>query len=236
MKKPKESTLYNPIKHFFTARGYTVHGEVLGCDVVAEKDGCLVVVEMKTQFSLKLLYQAIDRQQGADNVFVCIPRPASFSPNAVKGMLAIVKRLSLGLMTVALDSPLQTVDIIVYPGGTKTSQKNRARLEAELSGRSNDLNTGGAAGAKINTAYRERAVHLACVLEKNSSLSLARLVREYGFSKDIGAMLRRNYYGWFERAARGVYGLSAQGKQALNDEKLAALVAYYREMKHCIPK
>ena len=36
-----------------------------------------------------------------------------------------------------------------------------------------------------------------------------------GFEK-IQTLLRNNYYGWFEKVDRGIYRLSAEGKEALN--------------------
>ena len=49
----RETDLYPPVKAFLEAQGYTVKGEVEGCDVVALRgDEPPVVVELKTAFSL----------------------------------------------------------------------------------------------------------------------------------------------------------------------------------------
>ncbi|MBE6008931.1 MAG: hypothetical protein E7235_07020, partial [Lachnospiraceae bacterium] len=64
----KEFELYAPLKERFEKSGYAVRGEVKNCDLVAEKDGHFVVVEMKTAFNLKLVYQALERKRLAQEV------------------------------------------------------------------------------------------------------------------------------------------------------------------------
>jgi hypothetical protein len=63
-----ETSLYPSVKRFLEAAGFRVQGEVAGCDVVAVRDGeppQLTVVEMKLDFSLELLLQAVDRLRAA---------------------------------------------------------------------------------------------------------------------------------------------------------------------------
>lgn len=229
-----EAELYMPVKRFFEALGYAVHGEVRGCDLTAHKDGRLVIVEFKKNFSLKLIYQAIDRQKMTEDVYVCIPRPKKFSRNTRRDMLGLVKRLGMGLMTVATDSPLRHVDVLVYPehpvalAAKKHANKLTNKLMKEIAGRSADLNTGGANRVKINTAYRERAVKIACILERSGPLPASVLVAGYGCEKDAWRIVSRNMYGWFEKRAKGIYGLSFAGKEALNDTALNPLTDYYR--------
>ena len=43
----KETDLYEPIRAFLEEEGYQVQAEVKHCDIAAEKDGRLVVVELK---------------------------------------------------------------------------------------------------------------------------------------------------------------------------------------------
>ena len=42
-----ETELYQPIKERFERAGFDVKGEVEGCDLVAVRDGEIVVVELK---------------------------------------------------------------------------------------------------------------------------------------------------------------------------------------------
>ena len=65
----KETDLYEPIRAFLEEEGYQVQAEVKHCDIAAEKDGRLVVVEMKRAFGLKLVYQGLERQSLTDEVF-----------------------------------------------------------------------------------------------------------------------------------------------------------------------
>ena len=71
----KETDLYEPIRAFLEEEGYQVQAEVKHCDIAAEKNGRLVVVELKRAFGLKLVYQGLERQSLTDEVFVAIPRP-----------------------------------------------------------------------------------------------------------------------------------------------------------------
>ena len=64
----KETDLYEPIRAFLEEEGYQVQAEVKHCDIVAEKDGRLVVVELKRAFGLKLVYQGLERQSLTDEV------------------------------------------------------------------------------------------------------------------------------------------------------------------------
>ena len=65
----KETDLYEPIRAFLEEEGYQVQAEVKHCDIAAEKDGRLVVVELKRTFGLKLVYQGLERQSLTDEVF-----------------------------------------------------------------------------------------------------------------------------------------------------------------------
>ena len=65
----KETDLYEPIRAFLEEEGYQVQAEVKHCDIAAEKDGRLVVVELKRAFGLKLVYQGLERQSLTDEVF-----------------------------------------------------------------------------------------------------------------------------------------------------------------------
>ncbi len=54
----REYALYPPVKAFLEAQGYEVKGEVNGCDLVAVRaEEPPVIVELKTAFSLPLVFQ-----------------------------------------------------------------------------------------------------------------------------------------------------------------------------------
>ena len=225
----KETDLYEPIRAFLEEEGYQVQAEVKNCDIAAVKDGQLVIVELKKAFSLKLVYQGLERQSLTDQVFVAIPRPKKGArEKSWKDMLKLLKRLELGLLTVALDSPLRTVDVVLEPSDSLAwkNRKKREKLQAELENRQVDANVDGMTRRKIMTAFREKSIRLACLLEKEEQVSLASL-RERSMEDYVG-ILSRNYDKWFKRVEKGVYALSEKGKEALENEDYAKVVSFYR--------
>ena len=226
----KETDLYEPIRAFLEEEGYQVQAEVKHCDIAAVKNGQLVVVELKKAFNLKLVYQGLERQSLTDQVFVAIPRPKKGArEKSWKDMLKLLKRLELGLLTVALDSPLKTVDVVLEPSDSLAwkNRKKRKQVQTELENRQMDVNVGGMTRKKIITVYREKSIRLACLLEKEGQVSLASL-RERGMEDYVG-ILSRNYDKWFKRVEKGVYALSEKGKEELENEDYAKTVAYYRK-------
>ena len=226
----KETDLYEPIRAFLEEEGYQVQAEVKNCDIAAVRDGQLVIVELKKAFNLKLVYQGLERQSLTEQVFVAIPRPKKGQrEKAWKDMLKLLKRLELGLLTVALDSPLQTVDVVLEPSDSIAwkNRKKREKVQAELENRQVDANVGGMTRRKIMTAFREKSIRLACLLEKEGQVSLASF-RERGMEDYVG-ILSRNYDKWFKRVEKGVYALSEKGQEALKNEDYAKAVAFYRK-------
>ena len=225
----KETDLYEPIRAFLEEEGYQVQAEVKGCDIAAVKDGQLVIVELKKSFNLKLVYQGLERQSLTEQVFVAIPRPKKGArERSWKDMLKLLKRLELGLLTVALDSPLKTVDVVLEPSDSLAwkNRKKREKVQAELENRQMDVNVGGMTRRKIMTAFREKSIRLACLLEKEGQVSMASLRKRD--MEDYVGLLSRNYDKWFKRVEKGVYALSEKGKEALENEDYAKVVAFYR--------
>ena len=116
MNNIRESDLFIPVKELLEKEGFQVKGEVKSCDVVGVKDNEIVIVELKTNFNLKLVYQAMDRQSLTDNVYVAIPRPKTgHNSKSWKSMVKLLKTLNLGLITVALDGCANNADFIINP-------------------------------------------------------------------------------------------------------------------------
>ena len=194
-----ETDLYEPVCRFLEEEGYRVQAEVKDCDIAAEKDGELVIVELKKSFQLKLVYQALDRQSLTEQVFVAIPRPQKGQRGkSWKNMLKLLKRLEIGLLTVALDSPLKTVDVVLTPSDSLAwkNRKKRERLQAELENRE-------------AVTYGE--------------------LREMGLEEKYMSILRSNVYHWFERVEKGVYRLSEEGRKALEEPDYEKVIEYYRK-------
>ena len=229
--KPRSETdLYRPVHDYLVAQGYTVRSEVMNCDITAVRDDELVVVELKLAFNASLLVQATQRQKITDSVYVALPRPSGGTRSAQwRGYQHLLKRLELGLILVSPGSKKKPVEVVFHPVPFERQKKARARkaLIRELEGRVGDFNEGGSTRRKLATAYRENAVHIACCLERHGPLSPKQL-RDMGTSEKTQSILYSDFYGWFERIAKGVYSLSAKG--ATEMETFPGLVEHYREL------
>lgn len=209
-----ETSLYLPVKSFLEEAGYTVKGEIGGCDVVglSADDPCVVVIcELKLTFNLELILQAVDRAAICDEVWIA----ARFSAKgkgreADKRYRDLCRRLGIGMLGV---SPNGDVAIIVGSVSPmpRTNPKRRSRLLREHQKRRGDPATGGSTKTPLMTAYRQQA--LACASILSAGPAPVRDVRQR--VPDAGKLLLSNVYGWFERTERGVYGLTEAGRDAL---------------------
>src|SRR6185312_1755228 len=70
-----ETSLYGPVKQYLEMLGFTVKGEVCGCDLVAlrgDQPPMLVIGELKLSFNLDLVLQAVDRAGLCDDVWLAV--------------------------------------------------------------------------------------------------------------------------------------------------------------------
>src|SRR5438445_11591367 len=68
-----ETALYLPVKRFLENLGFTVKGEIGGCDLVAlsaDDPPVVVIGELKLAFNLELILQAVDRAAAGDEVWI----------------------------------------------------------------------------------------------------------------------------------------------------------------------
>lgn len=65
--------MYAPLKTYLEEKGFEVHAEVNGADVMAKKDGARLIIEMKTSFSLQLIYQLVERLKITPQVYAYVP-------------------------------------------------------------------------------------------------------------------------------------------------------------------
>ncbi|MHA7965626.1 DUF2161 family putative PD-(D/E)XK-type phosphodiesterase [Paenibacillus sp. CAU 1782] len=221
----KEEELYPPIKKFYEGMGFEVKSEVMHCDLVAihPQHGETIIVEMKKTFNLALLLQGIERMRLYANVVLAVERnrKKSGAHNQRFGDLAeLCRMLGLGLMTITFyKTKAPVIDMLVQPGdppvrGKRPSKRNR--LLTEFRERSGDYNVGGSTGRKLVTAYREKALRCAYVLQQSGPSAPREIAAATGLSNS-GQMLRANYYGWFQRVERGKYALLPQGEEALKE-------------------
>ena len=215
-----ESELYDPIKRYLEARGYTVKGEINGVDLVASHpDNETVLVELKKSFSLKLVLQGVDRLALSDSVYLAVPASAT-SSNVLnrhhKSVAKLCRRLGLGLIQVYFGPRTTRVDVLVDPGPYQP-RKQRKKLKAlhdEFTNREGDPNPGGTTGRKILTAYRQQVLQVAACVAEYGACPLPK-IREATGVKNAGSIVQKNHYGWFERVSRGHYRLSERGKDEL---------------------
>jgi hypothetical protein len=214
-----ETELYAPVAAFLAAQGYTVRGEVAGCDVVAVREGAVVVVELKRSLTLALVAQAVRRMRITPSVYVAVPRPPHKGTwmRRLRYELAVLKRLELGLLLVATEGKVP-VDVVFdpEPAAPRTRHPGKRAILSEVARRSGDYNTGGSVRRKLVTAYRENAVQIAACLAALGPQT-PKALRAHGTGPTTLGILSRNVYGWFARVQRGVYTLTDRGRAELAD-------------------
>ena len=215
----KESELYAPVKALLEGQGYEVKGEVGAADIVAcraEADEP-VIVELKTGFSLTLFHQAIARQSLTDAVYIAVPRtPGKRFLRALKENSALCRRLGLGLITVRLKDGHTEIHLDPAPYSPRKSKPRKSRLLREFARREGDPNTGGSVRRGLVTAYRQDAQRIAAFLGEHGPSRGADVARATGV-ETATRIMADDHYGWFERVARGVYGLTPNGEKAWAD-------------------
>lgn len=211
----KEADLYPPLKTFLEAQGYEVKAEIGACDIMAVRgEEPPVIVEMKLSFSLGLVLQGVQRQALFDTVYLAVPVPKKGWPARYKDIVSLCRRLGLGLLAV---DPGAGVDAHLDPGPylPRRNTARAGRLLREFQRRVGDPNQGGTTGVKRMTAYRQDALRCLAALAAGP-LKGADVAHRAGVARATGLM-RADHYGWFERVALGIYGLSPKGRRALSD-------------------
>lgn len=211
----RETGLYPAVKAHLEGLGFSVKGEICGCDVVAlrgDDPPIIVVTEMKLSFTLELLLQAVDRMAIADEVWLAV-RTSTRGRDRDSRVRKLCRLLGFGLLGVL--PAAGRVDVLVEPGAYKprADGRRRSRLLEEHRRRRGDTATGGSTRRPIMTAYRQRA--LACAAALQSGPQTVAALR--ATIPDAATILLRNVYGWFERERRGSYRLSAAGAKALSE-------------------
>jgi hypothetical protein len=209
-----ETSLYLPVKSFLEQAGYTVKGEIGGCDLVGLSDEdppVVVVCELKLSFNLELILQAVDRASVADEVWIAGRVSAKGKGReSDRRYRDLCRRLGIGMLGVADNGTVNVIVASVTPM-PRTNPKRRSRLMREHQKRKGDPVIGGSTRTPQMTAYRQQALGCAAALAAGPLK-----VREIRASvPEAGKILQGNVYGWFERVERGVYGLTPAGIEAL---------------------
>ncbi len=214
----KETDLYIPVRDLLEKQGFIVKGEVVAVDVFAMKGELTIAVELKTKISLKLIYQAVERQKIADFVYIAVTRQALTShKSSYRSLISLLKRLSIGLIVIENKAS----KVIIEAKGAeqitskKRNKKRQLKIVKEFSERESDFNLGGTKG-QIVTAYREKVVKIACLMQDGKMYTPMSLKKETEI-KETARILQNNYYKWFIRVKMGHYILSEVGKIELKD-------------------
>jgi hypothetical protein len=215
-----ESDLYPPVKALLEGQGYTVKGEVRGCDVVAVRGRePPVIVELKQAFGLALVLQGVDRLALSDKVYLAV----GAWPKRMRNVKKLCRRLGLGLLVVATER----IDIVLDPApyAPRKNKRKIGRLLGEHQRRVGDPNRGGSSSkVPMMTAYRQQALRCAAILAKKGPMSPAAIKRAADAPKAAN-ILRHDYYGWFERVEKGIYTLTPAGRRGLVEHGAAAPMA-----------
>ena len=216
----KETELYPPVKAYLEAQGYEVKAEIAGADVVAQRGSeGVVIVELKTRFSLALFHQGVARLAVSDVVYLAVPRQTGrMFQKALAENVKLARRLGLGLLTVRLRDGFVEVHCDPGPYAPRISKPRKARLLREFARRVGDPNTGGTRGG-IVTAYRQDALNCAAYLAREGPSKGAVVKAATGVERAT-TIMRDDHYGWFERVEIGVYALTPKGAEGLTAYKL----------------
>ncbi len=209
----KEVDLYPDLKAFLEGQGYEVKAEIGACDVMAVRGAePPVIVEMKLSFSLALVMQGVARQSLVDTVYLAVPAPKKGWPARYKDIVAVCRRLGLGLLAV---HPGQGVEAHLDPGPylPRRNVVRAGKLLREFQRRVGDPNQAGSTGVKRMTVYRQDALRCLNLLA-GGAMKGAEVARATGVSRAT-TLMRDDHYGWFERLEKGVYGLTVAGQAAL---------------------
>jgi hypothetical protein len=209
-----ETALYLPVKRFLERLGFTVKGEVGGCDLVALSgvDPPLVVIgELKLTFNLELVLQGVDRAGACDEVWLAARMSARGKGRESDARYRnLCRRLGFGMLGVTSSGG---VEVLVQPAtiSPRRNPKKRSRLISEHQRRKGDPVEGGSTRTPIMTAYRQQALACASAMAHGP-----RRVRDLRPDiPDAPKILQHNFYGWFDRTERGIYALTAAGHAAL---------------------
>ena len=130
--------------------------------------------------------------------------------------MKLARRLGLGVMTVRARD--RFVEVLAEPGPyrPRKSPKKQKRLIKAFDRLDGDPNDGGATRHGLVTGYRQDALKCARFLAVHGP-SKGAVVKDWAEVPDATRIMADDHYGWFCRVSRGVYGLTAKGRQGIAD-------------------
>lgn len=212
-----ETSLYSAVKVFLERRGFTVKGEVCGCDIVAIREGeppLVVVTEMKMAFSLELVLQGVERARLADEVWLAV-RATRRGRDQDHRVRRLCRLLGFGLLLV--DPARGWVEIAAgpLPYRPRPNLPKRARVIREFKARRGDPNAGGSVTATAHDCIPAAGARLRCGYGGGTQ-EAPRVEADYTGSRRHPAAQRV----WLVRAHRA-WRLSADRRGARGSASLA---------------
>ncbi len=212
----KETELYLPVKTLFESFGYEVKAEINHIDILASKEDYYIAVELKTSISLKLIYQAIERQKIVDEVYIAtFKKHINHSKQSYRQLISLLKRLEIGLIAVSNDF----AEIILeskpfdYAKSRLMYQKKKEKMKKEFKLSKSSLNLGGTKG-KIMTRYKEMVTQIGIYILDHGPSSTKEIKKALNIEK-VSSILQKNYQKYFIRIDRGIYDLTKEGREEI---------------------
>lgn len=226
----KEIDLHEPIKKWLEESGCEVKSEVRDIDMLGlYNEDTWIAVELKKELNLKVILQAISRQESMDLTYIAIPYDEkSESKSTYQKMIQLLKRLELGLLTVdfrmnpALVYKRLDPKPFDYRAAKRKADKEKRKIQEEFRKRSGDYNVAGSSRLPLITVYREQSLMILKLLEEKGPLAPKELINHGTDPQKTGNILRANHYHWFVKIKRGLYHISDEGQKAL--EKYIAIM------------
>lgn len=105
----RESELYPAVRDWLAARGYEIHVELFGCDIVCVKNELITAVELKSAFNEKLVRQLHARKKWADFIIGATPSRRD-RPQRLDFRNGLMQREGFGLLSVYDDGADLTIE------------------------------------------------------------------------------------------------------------------------------
>ncbi|MGE4320011.1 MAG: DUF2161 family putative PD-(D/E)XK-type phosphodiesterase, partial [Acholeplasmataceae bacterium] len=196
--------------------GYEVKAEINHIDILASKEDYFIACELKTNISLKLIYQAIERQKIVDEVYIATDKKhINSSKQTHRHLIALLKRLEIGLIAVSSNQ----AEIVLaskpfdYAKSRALYQKKKEKMKKEFMLSKTALNTGGTKG-KIMTRYKEMVTQIGIYILDHGPSSPKAIKQALNIEK-VSSILQKNYYQYFVRIDRGIYDLTQEGRKEI---------------------
>jgi hypothetical protein len=164
-----ETSLYLPVKRHLESLGYTVKGEIGGCDMVAlsgDDPPAVVIGELKLSFNLELILQGVERAGACDEVWLAARLSVRGKGRESDARYRnLCRRLGFGMLGV---TDRGGVEVLVAPStiSPRRNPKKRSRLVSEHKRRKGDPAAGGSTRTPIMTAYRPQALACAAAMTR----------------------------------------------------------------------